>query len=103
MELNEIQLEVYNFLKERDWLKFQPNDVLIHLYEEISEIGKHILFKTNYKDEEEHSKPDEKNLPREFAQAFSLFLQLCILFNIDLEEAWTKEIKLMKDRFPIDK
>ncbi len=103
MELNKIQQEVYDFLEERGWLKFPPNDVLIHLYEELSEIGKHILFITNYKDEEGHKKPNKEDLPREFAQAFSLFMQLCILLDVDLEEAWINEIKIMRDRFPIDK
>lgn len=103
MELHKIQEEVFDFLNERGWFKYSANDVLIHLYEELSEIGKHLLFKSKYKEESGHSKPAEKDLPREFAQAFSLFLQLCILQEIDLEEAWKEEIKIMKERFPIDK
>ncbi|MCE7747491.1 MAG: hypothetical protein GPJ51_03775 [Candidatus Heimdallarchaeota archaeon] len=103
MELQKIQDEVYNFLKDRDWFKYSPNDVLIHLYEELSEIGKHLLFKSKYKEEGGHSKPDGEELPREFAQAFSLFLQLCILLDVDLEQAWKNEIKIMRERFPIDK
>jgi len=103
MELKEIQNKFYDFLKERNWLDFSPNDVLLHLYEELSEIGEHLLFRSGYKDLEGHKRPNEEDLPREFAQAFSLFLQLCIYLGVDLEDAWNNEIKRMRTRFPIDK
>ena len=103
MELKEIQNMFHDFLEERNWLDFSPNDVLLHLYEELSEIGDHLLFKSKYKDLEGHKKPNAEDLPREFAQAFSLFLQLCIYLDIDLEDAWGNEIAKMRERFPIDK
>jgi NTP pyrophosphatase (non-canonical NTP hydrolase) len=103
MNLTDIQERFHDFLKERDWLDFSPSDVLLHLYEELSEIGDYLLFKSKYKTDVGHKRPNEKNLPREFAQAFSLFLQLCIYLDIDLEEAWHNEIIKMKERFPIDK
>lgn len=102
MDLKEIQKKFYIFLKERNWLAFSANDVLIHLYEELSEIGNYLLFQTKYKDDIGHEKPKKEELPREFAQAFSLFLQLCIYMGIDLEDAWFEEINRMKERFPID-
>ncbi|MBY9000907.1 MAG: hypothetical protein KGD64_08345 [Candidatus Heimdallarchaeota archaeon] len=101
MELNEIIESLRLFLEELNWLEYSPNDVFIHLVEELGEIGKHLIFTTGYKNEEQgHKKPNREELPREFAQAFSLFLQLCILLNIDLEEAWLKEIEIMRKRFP---
>ncbi len=102
MELKEIQERFYNFLEKRNWLEFSANDVLLHLYEELSEIGNYLLFKSNYKDDVGHKRPEKKELPREFAQSFSLFLQLCIYMKIDLEDAWHEEIERMKERFPID-
>ena len=102
MELKEIQEKFYDFLEQRSWLEFSANDVLIHLYEELSEIGNHLLFKSEYKEDNGHKRPSAEDLPREFAQAFSLFLQLCIYLEVDLEDAWHKEIERMKDRFPID-
>ena len=102
MELKEIQKTFHDFLKERNWLEFSPNDVLLHLYEELSEIGDHLLFKSKYKSIEGHTKPNDEELPREFAQAFSLFLQLCIYLGVDLETAWNEEIEKMRTRFPID-
>ena len=101
MDLKEIIDEFRIFLKEREWLDFSHNDVFIHLIEELGEIGKYLLFSTDYKTEERgHTKPTKEELSKEFAQAFSLFIQLCILLEIDLEEAWKKEIEFMKERFP---
>ncbi|MCG3216812.1 MAG: hypothetical protein KAS63_08830 [Candidatus Heimdallarchaeota archaeon] len=101
MELSEIIEEFRTFLSERQWLDFSAQDVFIHLIEELSEIGKYLLFSTGYKKEDMgHEKPSLENLPKEFAQAFSLFLQLCILLDINLEEAWKEEIKFMRQRFP---
>lgn len=103
MEFNDIINEFKNFLEERGWLSFSPNDVFIHLIEELGEIGKYLLFFSEYKTEKQgHEKPPIENLSKEFAQAFSLFMQLCILLNINLEEVWLEEIKTMKERFPIN-
>lgn len=101
LELNEIIEEVRHFLQERDWLEYSPNDVFIHLIEELGEIGKYLLFFSEYKKETQgHKKPPKEDMSREFAQTFSLFLQLCILLDIDLEESWKKEINIMRERFP---
>ena len=103
MELNTIIQEFKIFLEERNWLSFSANDVFIHLIEELGEIGKYLLFLSKYKSEGQgHEKPLSSDLSREFAQAFSLFLQLCILLNIDLEEVWLEELEIMKRRFPIN-
>ena len=101
MELKEIIDEFRIFLEEREWLDFSQHDVFVHLIEELGEIGKYLLFSSGYKTEERgHEKPSKEELSSEFAQAFSLFIQLCILLEIDLEEAWKKEIEFMRKRFP---
>jgi len=102
MELKEIQEKFNDFLKRRNWLEFSANDVLLHLYEELGEIGNYLLFNSKYKDDIGHKRPKIEDLSREFAQAFSLFLQLCIYMEVDLEDAWQKELEIMEDRFPID-
>ncbi len=100
MELDEIISTLKIFLEELNWLEFSPNDVFIHLVEELGEIGKHLIFASGYKNEEQgHQKPDSQELSREFAQVFTLFLQLCIHHDINLEEAWIKEMKIMRKRF----
>jgi hypothetical protein len=103
LELNTIIKEFKIFLEERNWLSFSANDVFIHLIEELGEIGKYLLFLSEYKSEAQgHEKPPSSNLSREFAQTFSLFMQLCILLNIDLEKVWLEELEIMKTRFPIN-
>ncbi|MCK4845439.1 MAG: hypothetical protein KAS95_07185 [Candidatus Heimdallarchaeota archaeon] len=100
LTLEELKSELKSFLDERDWLRFSPNEVFIHLIEELGEIGKHLLFLTEYKTESMgHKKPDDSQMPREFAQVFFLFLQLCIILDINIEEAWKKEFEIMKKRF----
>lgn len=100
MELDKIISTLKIFLEEQNWLEFSPNDVFIHLIEELGEIGKHLIFASGYKTEEQgHQKPDIQELSREFAQVFTLFLQLCILHDINLEEAWIKEMETMRERF----
>jgi NTP pyrophosphatase (non-canonical NTP hydrolase) len=102
MEIKELMKELRIFLDERGWLSFSPNDVFIHLIEELGEIGKYLLFLSEYKTEEiGHEEPPKEKLSREFAQAFSLFMQLCIVLNIDLEKVWLEELEIMKKRFPI--
>ncbi|MEM2339230.1 MAG: hypothetical protein QXW83_03410 [Nitrososphaerales archaeon] len=44
----------------------------------------------------------KKGLSREFAQAFSLFIQLANRYNIDLEKEFEKELKLMRKRFKVE-
>ncbi len=101
LTLEELKSELREFLEERDWLRFSPNEVFIHLIEELGEISKHLLFLSEYKTESMgHKKPDDSQMPREFAQVFNLFLQLCIILDINIEEAWKKEFEIMKKRFP---
>jgi len=103
MELKNIQKEQEKFIKARNWDKNPASEVFVHLIEEISEIGKHILFETGYKKTKIGSSDSRKNLKREFAHAFNLLLQLAIAFNIDLESAWKSEHELMKKRFSVSK
>lgn len=101
LTLEELKSELREFLEDRDWLRFSPNEVFIHLIEELGEISKHLLFLSDYKKESMgHKKPDDSQMPREFAQVFNLFLQLCMILDINIEEAWKKEFEIMKKRFP---
>ncbi|MHA1668702.1 MAG: MazG-like family protein [Candidatus Heimdallarchaeaceae archaeon] len=101
MEFSTIIQEIHDFLESRGWLDFSPNDVFIHLIEELGEMGKHLLFNSEYKSEKMgHIRPSKEDLEREFAQSFSLFLQLCIILDINIEQVWKRELEIMKKRFP---
>ena len=99
MRISEAQRRVLEFEKARRWDRFMESQVLAHLYEEISEIGKHILAREGYKARGLGHEPPAGELEREFGQAFSLFLQLANRLGVDLERAFAQEIERMEKRF----
>jgi len=103
MEIWDAQRRMLEFERARGWEKFKESQIFAHLIEEISEIGRHILVKEGYKALAlGHAGPEEE-VSREFAQAFSLFLQLANRFEVNLEEAFRKELQLMEKRFDPEK
>lgn len=87
------------FEEARRWKFFRESQIFTHLIEEISEIGRYILVREGYKVLGlGHEAPDE-DVSREFAQAFTLFLQLANRMNIDLEDAFVREMEIMERRF----
>ena len=101
MDLKEMQNNKLKFDKERSWDKFRASNVLVHLIEELGEIGRHINFEEKYKTKKighTHS-IKKKDLEREFAQTLMLFLQLANHYDIDLEAVFAKELKIMEKRF----
>jgi NTP pyrophosphatase (non-canonical NTP hydrolase) len=104
MNLSEIQITFEKFLKERFWDRFAASQIFTHLIEELGEISRYISISEGYKLVGlGHDVPSEDNLSREFAQAFNLFLQLAIHFDVDLESSFLSEIERMKERFPADR
>ncbi len=103
MDLKQIQKLKSEFEKARGWDKFPASQVFTHLIEELGEISRHITVEEGYKAIGlGHEAPKETELRREFAQSFSLFIQLANHFNIDLESAVLDEVKIMSERFPAE-
>ena len=103
MNLKDIQEVKSQFERSRGWDKFPASQVFVHLIEELGEISRHISVEEGYKpDGLGHKSPSPDDLEREFAQAFSLFIQLANHFHIDLESAVHKELTIMRERFPAD-
>ncbi len=101
MDLSEIQKKKAEFERERGWDKFSPAQIFTHLIEELGEISRHISIDEGYKVVGlGHEAPTRSNLSREFAQVFSLFVQLANHFKVDLEKAVISELELMRERFP---
>jgi NTP pyrophosphatase (non-canonical NTP hydrolase) len=103
MDLAEIQRTQERFIAERGWEKFPASQVFTHLVEEVGEIGRHILYEEGYKVRGLGHESECKDIGREFAQSFNLFLQLAQHFRIDLEKEWAAELALMEKRFPKEK
>ena len=103
MDLKEIQDLKAQFEKSRGWDKFAASQVFVHLIEELGEISRYISLEEGYKPNGlGHKAPSDINLQREFAQAFSLFIQIANHFDVDLEKAVHEELKIMEKRFPAD-
>ena len=101
MNLIELQDAIKRFERERAWDKFPESLIYIHLIEEITEIGRFILEKEGYKVSKlGHAPVKIEELESEFAQAFTLFIQLANRFNINLQKSLEKELEKMEERFP---
>lgn len=103
MRIREAQQRILRFEEERCWNRFSESQIFTHLIEELSEIGRHILVREGYKVSGLGHELPVGEVSREFAQAFTLFLQLTNRFNVDLEEAFKKELEIMEKRFPPEK
>jgi NTP pyrophosphatase (non-canonical NTP hydrolase) len=98
LDLRELQKKDRIFCEERGWEKFSSSLVLIHLYEELSEVGEYILYKDGYKKGGmgNDKGTDYENLKREFGQILSLLMQLANSFDIDLESAFYQNLRSWK-------
>lgn len=101
MDLSKIQKIAYDFDNKRGWHKMKASNVFVHLIEELGEIGRHINFEEGYKKVDFGNSPNitRQELRREFAQAFKLFIQLANHYKVDLEKAFSREIRIMEKRF----
>lgn len=99
MEIRDAQKIVLSFEEARRWNLFRESQIFTHLIEEISEIGRWILVREGYKAPDLGHETAEDYVSREFAQVFTLFLQLANRMNVDLEDAFLREIDLMEKRF----
>jgi len=103
MDIKEAQAKMRDFCQARDWDRFRASLVYIHLMEELTEIGEEILYEEGYKREGIGHERRNRDVSREFAQSFALFLQLSIHYGIDLGDAFERELEIMGKRFPADK
>ena len=102
MRIREAQKRMREFEEARGWSGFRESQIFTHLVEEVSEIGRHILVREGYKAPGLGHAGAEGEAWREFAQVFSLLLQLANRFEVDLEEAFKHEIEIMERRFPAE-
>ncbi|MHA2059185.1 MAG: hypothetical protein ACW976_00180 [Candidatus Ranarchaeia archaeon] len=99
MNISELQNTLNDFHTERKWDKFPLSLVLVHLIEEVGELGRHILFKEGYKKVGlgYESKPLDVN--REIVQILFLLIQIANSFSTDLSTAIQDELRIMTTRF----
>ncbi len=100
MNLSELQRQKKKFDEKRRWDTFPASLVFVHLVEEIGEIGRNILYSEGYKKGGIGHSEAPSEVRREYAQSFSLLIQLANMQGIDLEEAYHNEMRIMRRRFP---
>lgn len=100
MNLSELQNQKKRFDQKRSWDTFPASQVFVHLIEEIGEIGRSILYNEGYKKGGLGHSDAPKEVEREYAQSFSLLMQLANMQGINLEEAYLMEMRIMRRRFP---
>ncbi len=103
MRIRDAQRRMLEFEEARGWRGFRESQIFTHLVEEVSEIGRHILVREGYKAPGLGHAGAEGEVWREFAQVFSLLLQLANRFQVDLEDAFRREMEIMERRFPAER
>ena len=94
--IDECQEFVKNFVKERNW-ETAPNEIVIHMTEEMGEIARAVLKYSEYGGN--HQKIDE-NFGEELADMFYLLLKLSNTLNLKLSGEFIKKMESNKKRFP---
>jgi len=101
MQLSKIQREKRLFDEALGWDILPASQVFVHLVEEIGEIGRSILYAEGYKKSGLGHANAPSEVHREFAQSFSLLIQLANMQGINLEAAYLEEMRIMETRFPV--
>jgi NTP pyrophosphatase (non-canonical NTP hydrolase) len=105
MNLENVILELKQFVKERDWSKFHsPKNLAMAIVSEAGELAALYRF---VKDDDSDSfsninKPREK-IANEIADVGIFILLLCDRIGIDLIEAIKNKIKINRQNYPADK
>ncbi|CAH7326481.1 Nucleotide pyrophosphohydrolase [Vibrio chagasii] len=102
-ELEELQLSLANFAKERDWDKFHsPKNLSMALAGESGELLEHFQWLT-----EEQSwlltKEQKEEVSNEVADIFMYLLRFSDKTGIDLIEACEKKLLINREKYPVSK
>jgi NTP pyrophosphatase (non-canonical NTP hydrolase) len=99
MEISKLQDILAKFHTERKWDEFPMSLVLVHLVEEVGELGKYILYKEGYKQKGLGHDAEPYDVDREIAQILFLLIQIANSLSIDLNKVIQNELDIMKERF----
>jgi NTP pyrophosphatase (non-canonical NTP hydrolase) len=83
--LTELQAQVSEYDKRYGWVGDKPSHIVVHMGEELGEIGRHVLRHEGYKKE----KFEPKELGEELTDILYLTLKLANSFQIDLDAEWS--------------
>ena len=100
MKYEEINKEIIEFVKERDWEKFHtPKNISMALSVEASEL----LEIFQWQDDESFKKNKTEIInesKEEIADIFYYLVRMCQLLDVDLEDAFFEKMKKNKSKYP---
>lgn len=101
MEIKEAQKESWKIIEDsckKNNKKHEPRTVFPHLVEEVGEVARELNHHiSNWREE-----PNKDKLAEEMADVLDKLFILATDNEINLEEAFTKKIKLLRQRFELD-
>jgi NTP pyrophosphatase (non-canonical NTP hydrolase) len=99
LDISELQKTLRKFHTERKWDEFPLSLVLVHLIEEVGELGKYILYKEGYKKKGLGHQTEPYDVNREIVQILFLLIQIANSFSTDLNATIQNELSIMATRF----
>lgn len=96
MSLERLSNEIFEFIKERDWEKFQsPKDNVLSLFIETAELAELYRWK-------EDSEVDVGLVSKELADIFYWLIMCANRLDIDLEKALSNKMIENRAKYPIE-
>ena len=100
MKYEEINKEIIDFVKERDWEKFHsPKNISMALSVEASELAEIFQWQDNASFEE-NKEEIIKASKEEIADIFYYVVRMCQILDANLEEAFFEKMKKNRSKYP---
>lgn len=100
--LSELQTELKQFARERDWEQFHaPKNLSMALMVEVAELAEHFQWMTEAQSQS-LNKEKKELVAFEMADVFIYLLRLATELDVDLMEYVEKKIAINHERYPAD-
>lgn len=102
MDIKDIEKEAYKIVDEynkKHNIKHNKDTVFHHLIEEIGEVARHIHNEKNNWRKENF---DKEKLGEELADVLAQIIYLSRDYEIDLEQAFIRKVKKLRERFELN-
>jgi len=96
----EIKELILQFRDDRDWKQYHTiKDLLIGMNIEVGELQELFLWKSD----DDIKQIPKSNIENEIADIFIFLIYICDEFDIDLDRAIRKKLKLNNEKYPVEK
>lgn len=97
--LKEITEIVHDFSEKRGWNNAIPNQLLVSIYIELSELAEHFQWSTEF---EEIDDEKRREIGYEFVDVVFYLFRLADKLDIDIEKYFMEKLPKLEEKFPID-